>query len=161
VDRTDELRELFAATHRRLVIAITGVTGDVVEAEECVSEAFARAVPRWNRLAGYDDPEAWIRRVALNLARSRWRAARRALSMRPNVHDLPPLSDDHVALIAALQRLPLDQREAIVLHHLVDMTVEEVAIHQNAPVGTVKARLSRGRRALARLLAWDDEEVDA
>jgi RNA polymerase sigma-70 factor (ECF subfamily) len=57
-----------------------------------------------------------------------------------------------VALVAALARLPLAQRTAIVLHHLVGMPVTEIARETGTPEGTVKARLSRGRRALAVLL---------
>lgn len=45
------------------------------------------------------------------------------------------------------------QRRAIVLHHLCDLSVDDVARETNAPTGTVKARLSRGRAALAVLLA--------
>src|SRR6266511_3011998 len=59
---------------------------------------------------------------------------------------------DAVALIAALARLPVAQRTAIVLHHLVGLPVAEVAEETRVPVGTVKARLARGRRALATLL---------
>ena len=58
--------------------------------------------------------------------------------------------------IAALDRLPADQRRALVLHHLCDLRVAEVADEVGAPVGTVKARLSRGRTALQHLLTADD-----
>jgi RNA polymerase sigma-70 factor (ECF subfamily) len=154
------LRELYVGSHRRLVAAVAALTGDVAEAEDCVQEAFARAVSRWRRLSDYDDPEAWVRHVAMNLARSRWRAAKRSLESRAGLAaSVPALSVDHVALLAALRQLPEDQREAVVLHHLVDLPVEEVAVRQGAPVGTVKARLSRGRRALAEKLGMY-EEVD-
>jgi RNA polymerase sigma-70 factor (ECF subfamily) len=63
-----------------------------------------------------------------------------------------------VALARALQALPADQRRAIVLYHLCDLSVAEVAAEVNAPTGTVKARLSRGRAALATLLG-DSEEA--
>ena len=62
------------------------------------------------------------------------------------------LSETHVALVAALRELPEAQRRAIVLHHLADLPVEAVARELGAPVGTIKARLSRGRTALAALL---------
>jgi RNA polymerase sigma-70 factor (ECF subfamily) len=53
----------------------------------------------------------------------------------------------------ALDHLPLDQRHALVLHHLCDLPLTEVAVVVGAPVGTVKARLSRGRATLQSLLA--------
>jgi RNA polymerase sigma-70 factor, ECF subfamily len=49
------------------------VTGDLHEAEEIVQEAFTRAAARWTRLRDYDVPEAWVRRVAMNLAADRAR----------------------------------------------------------------------------------------
>lgn len=151
---TGELRELYAASHARLVAAVAALVGDVAEAEDCVQEAFARAVPRWHRVSRYDDPEAWVRHVAMNLARSRWRRTRRRLELHAGAHRevAPALSLDHVALLEGLRRLPERQREAIVLHHVLDLPLEEVAIRQRVAVGTVKARLSRGRVALAREL---------
>jgi RNA polymerase sigma-70 factor (ECF subfamily) len=53
----------------------------------------------------------------------------------------------------ALDQLPPGQRHALVLHHLCDLPLAEVAVVVGAPVGTVKARLSRGRAALQSLLA--------
>jgi RNA polymerase sigma-70 factor (ECF subfamily) len=48
---------------------------------------------------------------------------------------------------------------AIVLHHLCDLSIEQVASETGAPVGTVKARLSRGRTALARVLSEDPADL--
>jgi DNA-directed RNA polymerase specialized sigma24 family protein len=50
---------------------------------------------------------------------------------------------------AALRRLSADQRTAIALHYFVGLSVAEVATETAAPIGTVKARLARGRTALA------------
>jgi RNA polymerase sigma-70 factor, ECF subfamily len=63
-------------------------------------------------------------------------------------------------LLAALQQLPFEQREVLVLHYLADLPVAEVASRVGAPLGTVKARLSRGRDALARLLDRDVTRED-
>ncbi len=62
-------------------------------------------------------------------------------------------------LVAALGRLPIEQRQAIVLHHLAGLSVTEVAQLQGCPESTAKARLQRGRARLAVLLA-DEDEVD-
>jgi RNA polymerase sigma-70 factor, ECF subfamily len=99
--------------------------------------------------------------VARRLAVSRFRAsgvARRAWRRHGPPADLPPAALDNVALVTALRRLPVEQRVAVVLHHLADLPVEQVAAEVGAPVGTVKARLSRGRVALARLLAEHPNE---
>jgi len=73
-----------------------------------------------------------------------------------DAHQLPP-SEDNVAIVAALRQLPYEQRVAIVLHHLAGLPVVEVARELQIPVGTVKARLWRGRRALAPLLTTEDQ----
>jgi RNA polymerase sigma-70 factor (ECF subfamily) len=58
-----------------------------------------------------------------------------------------------------LRKIPEAQRVAIVLHHLCDLSVEQVAEETGVPVGTVKARLSRGRAALLPLLD-DDQHLE-
>lgn len=67
--------------------------------------------------------------------------------------DLPGLSPDYIAIVAALRQISAVQRQAIVLHHLVDLSVDEISRKAGVSAGTVKARLSRGRRALAVHLA--------
>jgi RNA polymerase sigma-70 factor (ECF subfamily) len=154
------LRKLYAGTHRRLVVQLAAITGDLAEAEDVVQEAFSRALSRWPRIRDYDNPEAWVYAVALNLARSRWRRTRTALIALPKLRARsiePELSPDHVALLAALRQLPERQREAVVLHHIGDLSVDEVARRMNVPVGTVKSWLSRSRVALAAHLGVDEE----
>jgi RNA polymerase sigma-70 factor, ECF subfamily len=155
------LREVYAVAYPRLVGQLVGVTGDPAEAEDVVMEAFARAAARPQDFADVDNPEAWLRTVAVNLARSRWRRMLRwshlipALARSEAYADLP---EEHLALMAALRRLPTTQREAIALHHLADLPVAEVAHTLGVPEGTVKARLSRGRAALAELLEPSKED---
>ena len=94
--------------------------------------------------------------MATNLAVSRWRRSRTArtwLAQQRAVETAAPADEGTAALVAALRRLPEAQRRAIVLHHLGDLSVAEVARVEGCPEGTVKARLSRGRAALADLLA--------
>lgn len=162
--RVSDVAQVYAASYRRLVVQLTGVTGDPVEAEDLVMEAFARAVTRSRTFAGVDNPEAWLRTVALNLARSRWRRLSRWRAVAPRLavagsgaayDDLPA---ERLALLAALRSLPAAQREAIALHHLADLPMHEVAATLGVPVGTVKARLSRGRARLALLLDPEMEE---
>jgi RNA polymerase sigma-70 factor, ECF subfamily len=146
---------LYLAARTRLVVQLAAVTGEVGSAEDLVDEAFVRAWSRWRQVRGYADPEAWVRAVAFNLARDRWRRLRRqaALRMRlarPSWVEEP--SVEHLDVLAALARLPQTQREAVVAHHLLDLPVDEIAEQLGVPIGTVKARLSRGRKALADLL---------
>ncbi|HWL36195.1 MAG TPA: SigE family RNA polymerase sigma factor [Frankiaceae bacterium] len=153
------LDDLYTQSYRRLVAQLHAVTGNRQEAEDVVQEAFMRAMGRWDDVRTYDAPEAWLRTVALNLARSRWRRAVRgaaALVKHGVPHEEPELSPDHVALMTAMKGLPEAQREALVLHHFVGLSVDEVAASVGAPSGTIKARLSRGRTALAGKLGVEE-----
>jgi len=146
-----EFDEFYLRTRDRLAMQIAALTGDPTEAVDHVQEAFVRAWTRWTYVSGLDDPEGWVRRVAHNLAVSRWRRARRVvLGHRPDT--AVEWDDEQRAVVTALTALPRSQREAIVLHHLVGLPVAEVAEQMRAPVGTVKSWLSRGRQQLATLL---------
>ena len=68
----------------RLVGQLAGVTGDPAEAEDVVMEAFARAAPRRSSFHEADNPEAWLRTVAVNVARSRWRRMLRWAHLLPD-----------------------------------------------------------------------------
>lgn len=152
---SDRVRDVFETSYRRLVGQLYGVCGDLTEAEEVVAEAFARAVQHERTFAGLDNPEAWLRTVAVNVSRSRYRRARMAATRAPAPANPPTLDHERLALMAALRRLPAVQREAIALHHLADLPVAEVAECTGVPIGTVKTRLSRGRATLAVLLSPD------
>ena len=146
----------YAGTSRRVLHQVYAMTGNLADAQELVQEAYARAWQRWGTVSDYDNPEAWVRTVAWRLAASRWRKAKNGVAAMlrhgPAPHTPEP-SLDNVALVAALKQIPEAQRRAIVLHHLGGLSVAEVALETGVPEGTVKARLSRGRSALAALLA--------
>jgi RNA polymerase sigma factor (sigma-70 family) len=154
--------EVYAGQYRRLVALVTVVAGSRSDAEEAVQEAFVRALGLTDRRAVVDDPGAWLYRVAVNVVRSRWRRSllgqritARLSTVDEVVIDQP---DERLALLAALKRLSFEQREALALFYLADLSVEQIALRTDVPIGTVKARLSRGRDALARLLADDAVE---
>jgi RNA polymerase sigma-70 factor, ECF subfamily len=136
----------------RLLGQLFLITGDLHEAEEVVQEAFARASVRWSWLRDYNAPETWVRRVAMNLAADRARKLRRQAKAILRMGPPPEVSEvsvETLALVEALGTLPIRQRQAIVLRHLVGLPVQEVAQTLRVPTGTVKSLLSRGRRALA------------
>src|SRR5256885_14407346 len=78
--RPDDFSEFYAAHFHSLTVQLFAHTGDLSEAQDVVQEAFCRALARWSRLVTYDDPVAWVRRVAWNLATSRWRRVRTAVA---------------------------------------------------------------------------------
>ncbi|GGO52430.1 MULTISPECIES: SigE family RNA polymerase sigma factor [Streptomyces] len=156
----DEFDAFYASAFPRVVGQVYALTGDHGQAQDVVQEAFVRAWDRRREFGAVAVPEAWIRTVAMRLAVSHWRRARRWLELvrrdAPREH-APGPGPEHVALVQALRQLPDAQRHAIVLHHLCDLSVEQVAAETGAPTGTVKARLSRGRAALAKHLSASED----
>lgn len=165
LEQERDFAQFYDATWARTVACAYAVTGDLAAAEDTAQEAYARAWPRWSSIQRYDDPAAWVRRVATRLSVSRWRRLRTAAThlgrSRPPEPEPGP-GPEHVTLVAALRRLPEKQRRALVLHHLAGLPVRDIADLERCPEGTVKARLARGREALATLLSDDTplQEVD-
>jgi RNA polymerase sigma-70 factor (ECF subfamily) len=153
--RDDGFEEFYQGTRHRIVTILYAFGGDLSEAQDAAQEAYARAWQRWSAVGGYDDPEAWVRTVGHRLLINRWRKIRNGLSAYRRHGPAPsvgPPSENTVALVTALRELPPEQRQAIVLHHLADLSIADIAAQTGAPVGTIKARLTRGRRTLATLL---------
>jgi RNA polymerase sigma-70 factor (ECF subfamily) len=164
VELEQDFDAFYASTHRRIVGQIYAMTGSLHEAEDCTQEAYARAWQQWAKLsADYGNPEAWVRTVAARLAVSSWRKAVNRLKAHRREQppaEVPGMNPDHIAVIAALRKISADQRRAIVLHHYAGLSIEEIAAETGAPPGTVKARLSRGRRALAPHLTEFADSLD-
>ena len=157
----DDFEDFYQANYPRLVGQLTVVTGSLEDAEDAVQEAFARASTRWARLRAYDAPEAWVRRVALNLATSGLRRARRQRTVLARLGAStaePAPTTDRLAIDAGLRRLPLRHRQVLVLHYGADLPVEQVARQLRVPPGTVKSRLARARAALGAYLEEAQEE---
>jgi RNA polymerase sigma-70 factor (ECF subfamily) len=154
--------EFYATSYRGLVAELYAYTGNLSDAQEAAQEAYLRAWKHWRRVNTYEQPRAWVRRVGYRIAVDRWRKARTALASwrrhgpPPAVPELDAVSHD---LVAALRQLPESQRRALVMHHMGGLSVSEIAATEEVAEGTVKARLSRGRAALAKLLTDDPMEV--
>ena len=155
--------EFFAASYGRLVGLLFAFLHDRAQAEDAVQDAFASALLRWPVVRGYHDPEAWVRKVAFRRAidhhRRTARQLRTLLRLGPPP-SLPPVGAEHVDLVRALRKLPVTQREVLVLHYVAELAVERVAAELGLPVGTVKSRLARGRAALAHHLELGEQAPD-
>ncbi|MCW2673927.1 MAG: polymerase sigma factor [Frankiales bacterium] len=157
----EAVEEFVAAQYEPLRRAAYLLCGDVDAADDLV-QTTSKVWRRWNRVSGAQDPVAYTHRVLINT----YRARRRRMWVRESPTDLSQAtvqagSDpvvDRLALRQALLTLPLDQRQAVVLRHLLGLNELETSRALDCPVGTVKSRTSRGLAALRPLLK---EEVDS
>ncbi len=150
----DSFDAFYRATSPRMLRYGYAVTGDRSEAQDLVQEAYARAWRHWRTLADHPAPEPWVRLTVSRLAADRWRwlRTRRSHAKAERPRDVPPPSEDTVLLVTALRTLPVTYRQALCLHYLFDLSVEQIAAETGVAPGTVKAWLSRGRARLADVL---------
>lgn len=138
-----------------------------------VGEADARDVTQdalldaWRGFGRLRDPERvrpWLHAVVANRSRKHLRARRSRPRFIP-VREWPEGTvDDRSAALAerdrldrAFDALPADQRIALALHHVLDLSVPQVAAALSVPEGTVKSRIHAGAERLRAALAAEDE----
>lgn len=145
----------FRAEYPAVVSLVYGLSGSRAVAEDTAQEAFLQAHRDWARVEAMNSPEGWVRRLAINRATSRWRRLRAQVSafarLSPPVSFVPP--DNHLtAFWKEVRRLPPRQAQAVTLHYLEDMPVDEIAAVLKIADGTIKALLSQGQTKLRRQL---------
>ncbi|KAA0236057.1 MAG: hypothetical protein JJLCMIEE_00721 [Acidimicrobiales bacterium] len=149
---------------QRVVAVVYALTGSRPAAEDLAHDAFIKAHKRWEEVSTYDRPGAWVRKVATNLALSRFRrlsAERRALArLGPSPELTFDLDPADAEFWQAVRGLPKRQAQVVALFYLEDRTVREVSDILDIAEGTVRTQLHRGRKALAHKLGADlGEEV--
>ena len=172
IDATASTARSFEEVYRQELAGVLALayvlSGSRWAAEELSQEAFLAAHRSWDRIGGYDDPGAWVRRVCANRAVSvvrrrvsEARALTRLGARRVLPEELPP---DSAAFWWAVRRLPSRQAQVVALHYLEDRSLADVAAVLGLAEGTVKAHLHRARRTLADALRYelmaDDEGGD-
>jgi len=159
--------ELFGTYKGLVFTAALRLCGRWADAEDYTAEAFLRA---YRALCDYDPeriaalrPRAWLMTILMNV----WRNSRRTAARKPPPEPLdkaPDPVDPRESVEAAavrhetggelarlLSRLPEDQRTAVVLRHVVDLPIAEIATVLGVPEGTVKSHISRGLHRLRAL----------
>lgn len=157
-----EFDAFYAATSEKLVGQVFAMTGDLGEAEDALQEAYVRAWQHWPKISQYENPEGWVRTVAFRLCVNAWWKTKNRLTAHRRAvgHEhVPELGPDLLTVVQALRQLPDKQRQALVLHYVADLTVEQIAAETGAPPGTIKSRLARGRNALAPLVSEFDDAL--
>jgi RNA polymerase sigma-70 factor (ECF subfamily) len=117
-------------------------------ADEFAQEALTRVYARWPVVR---HPRSYAYQVVTNLVRDRWRSGHHLLLGGLDEFTGTTPGPD-TGTLDAVRRLPLAQREVVLLHYYADLPVEAVAHVLQRPVGTVKRRLFDARRTLATAL---------
>jgi RNA polymerase sigma factor (sigma-70 family) len=155
----DGFEDLFLAQFRGVARTVRYVVGDARTAEEVTQDAFVQLYRHWGRVSRYDRPDLWVRRVAIRQAqRERHRAWQRpVLELRAAEPDVvPPPSEPHDDVLAAVRGLPAQQRAVVVLFYLEDRPMPEIAEIVGCSVSTGWSHLHNARKRLALVLG---EEV--
>ena len=137
------------------------MTEDPEAARDLTQETFLRAWKGLKKFRGESSVYTWLYKIALN--RCRTYLKKRAREKRVSLEELaeagwePSVDPPHdppeaLSLRAALRELPPEQREVLLLYYWEEMTYEEISQALGVPMGTVKSRLNRAKRALRRLL---------
>jgi RNA polymerase sigma-70 factor (ECF subfamily) len=159
----DAFREIVKRHRERLWVVALRTLGDPDEAADAVQDAFVSAYRKAGSFRGEAAVTTWLRRIVVNACLDRMRRK----PVRPVADDelieaadrevsLADQTDEHeisMEIEAALKRLPIDQRAALVLVDMMGYSVEDAAIVLDVPAGTVKSRCSRGRAKLVPMLS--------
>lgn len=146
--------ELYERERRGLLALAIALSGDFAVAEDLVQDAFLRAHRNWGRVAELDRPGAWVRRVLLNLATSRFR--RRAIEARgllrleaaiPRTETV--MAAESVEFWALVRSLPRRQAQVTALYYGEDLATSDIAQIMQIAEGTVRAQLAAARHTLA------------
>lgn len=132
-------------------------------AEEIATETFACAFDRRTSFhVDRGDARPWLLGIAGNLLRRHWRTERRRLeayARSAGRGDSPADDVARIEVVAALDGLSRDEREALFLFAVADLSYEEIADALQIPIGTVRSRLARARRRIRRQLGVAAETV--
>jgi RNA polymerase sigma factor (sigma-70 family) len=131
-------------------------------AEDVAAEAFARLWSHWDQIEDRDHAGGYVFKTAMRLCRRRNVVARKQVAQaspdRPSVDDVGRVVERR-DVFASLARLPVRQRQCVVLRDWAGFATEEVAAMLGLRSSTVRVHVSRGRRALRRALSFEERDV--
>jgi RNA polymerase sigma factor (sigma-70 family) len=156
----DEYASFYRAEYPHVVLTSYLIVHDRQRAEDVAQEAFIQLFTHWNKVSRYQQPGAWVRRVAIRVAS---RAVRRE-QRRPSLEiqtDLPPtLASQDVDLLNAIRQLTPQQRAAVALFYFEDRPLPEVAHILGCSHAAAKVHVFNARQRLAEMLGEEAVDVD-
>jgi RNA polymerase sigma-70 factor (ECF subfamily) len=147
-------RCLYDAEYRLLAAYCWRLTRDTEVSADIAQEAFTRLLARWIAVR---EPRAYVYQVATNLVRRQWRHQSRYSEVSvPETMSVVATEEDGLDVRLAVARLPRRLRDVVLLHYYADLSVTDVAVAVQRPVGTVKRQLSEARTILSAGLELSD-----
>ena len=146
-----EFRDAFATLFPAAGRVAMRILGDRDAAEDVAAEALARTYARWASVRSLPYRDAWVLRVAANLAIDSIRRRRPLPAMDRSI-EVEEHAAVHLVVIAALRALSRRQRDVVVLRYFSDLTDDEVAATLGIAVGSVKTHMRRAHEQLRRAL---------
>lgn len=145
--------QLYRATYQRIFATLVMILKDQAAAEDATQEAFLRAFRAWNSWKQDAPAEAWVHRIALNVAfshrrREQLREVGKLVLRLGRPRDPDPTEGVHPDLQRELRALPPKQAATIVLRHLHGYTNREIALTLGVPERTVASRLAAAKARL-------------
>jgi len=156
---TDALDRLLRKHYDRLYALCRRMTGEDADALDACQEALIAIARRLDRFDGRSSFATWAYRVTTNACLDELRRRRRRpLAAVPDEAASPADVGEAAAVRldvdAALARLPMEYRAAVVLRDLCEFSYDEIGETLAIPPGTVRSRIARGRAQLAALLGY-------
>jgi RNA polymerase sigma factor (sigma-70 family) len=156
----DEYSAFYRAEFPQVVRTSYLVLHDRQRAEEVAQEAFIQLLAHWSKVSKYDQPGAWVRRVAIRMAARSARRERRRPALEQASPAAPDLTPQDIDLLNAIGHLPPRQRAAVALHYFEDRPLPEVADILGCSHATAKGHVFHARRRLAELLGEEVSDGD-
>ena len=154
-----DFERLYRNTYRRIVGTLITLVRDQATAEDCAQETYERAFRRWKDWRPDAPPEAWLHRIAINVAITdrRYQRLRQAGELVRRLGRPAPSADpaniaERSDVVRALKKLPAKQAAALVLRHYHGYSNREIAAALGVPEQTVASRLGAARKQLQGLL---------
>ena len=154
-----DFERLYRNTYHRILGTLVTMVRDRATAEDCAQETFERAYRSWTSWRPDAPVEAWLHRIAINVAISdrRHQGIRQAGEIirrlgRPEPGPDPASVAEHSDMLAAMKKLPPKQAAALVLRHYHGYSNREIAAALGVPEQTVASRLGAARKHLQAVL---------
>lgn len=156
--------EFISRFHAGVYRYMVGLTGRREDAEDLAIQTMTRAVAEIRKFSGRSSLKTWVHGIAYHQF-THWHRRRRldfALDPYQAARDADFEAIDAVAdLRAALLNLPTELRQAFVMHEINELSVDDIALIEKIPVGTVKSRLHAARLRLRDLISPPEEDRNA